>query len=51
MPFPHGHASSSTIAVSCSFIMVGGITNGTGKTKEIMYYDIPSNTWTKVGES
>jgi hypothetical protein len=51
MPFPRGHASSSTIAVSCGFIMVGGITNLTGKTKDIMYYDIPSNTWTKVGES
>jgi uncharacterized membrane protein len=51
MPFPRGHASSSTTAVSCGFIMVGGITNGTGKTKDIMYYDIPSNTWTKVGEN
>jgi hypothetical protein len=51
MLIPRGHASSSTLAISCGFIMVAGTTNGSGPTKEIHYYDIPSDTWTKIGES
>jgi hypothetical protein len=50
MPFPRGHASSSTRAVSCGYIVVAGTTNGTGKTSDISYYDIPTNKWTKIGD-
>jgi N-acetylneuraminic acid mutarotase len=51
MIFPRGHATSSALAISCGFIIVAGTTNGTGHTKEIHYYDIPSNTWTKIGDN
>jgi N-acetylneuraminic acid mutarotase len=49
MIFPRGHTSSSTVAVSCGFILVGGTTNGGVKTREIHYYDIPSDRWTNIG--
>jgi hypothetical protein len=48
MPVARGHASSSTRAISCGFLVAGGTTNR-GKTKDISYYDIPSDTWTQVG--
>jgi hypothetical protein len=53
MLFPRGHTAASTRAISCGFIIAGGTTNGNGtlnKTKDISYYDIPSNTWTKIGD-
>lgn len=50
MPFTRGHASSSTTAVPCGYIIAGGSTNEYGKTKDITFYDITSNRWTKIGE-
>jgi Kelch motif len=50
MPLTRGHATASTRAVSCGFIIIAGTSNAIGKIKDISYYDIPTNTWTKVGE-
>jgi N-acetylneuraminic acid mutarotase len=50
MLIPRGHASASTRAIGCGFIIIGGTTNGTGKTTDVSYYDIPSDTWTKIGD-
>jgi hypothetical protein len=50
MPFSRGHASASTRAVSCGFFIIASATNGSARTKDMSYYDIPSNSWTKVGE-
>jgi hypothetical protein len=50
MPIPRGHASASTNAVGCGFVISGGsINSGSTKklrTDDISYYDIPSDTWT-----
>jgi hypothetical protein len=50
MPFTRGHASSSTTAVPCGYIIAGGATNEFGKTNDVSFYDINSNSWTKIGE-
>jgi hypothetical protein len=50
MLLTRGHASSSTRAFGCGFIIAGGTTNEVGRTSEIHYYDIPSLTWTKIGD-
>ena len=50
MPIPRGHASGSTRAIGCGFIIAGGTSNGTGKTTDVSHYDIPSDTWTKIGD-
>jgi hypothetical protein len=43
----------STRAVSCGYIIAGGATNsgtsGRKKTRDVSYYDIPSDTWTHLG--
>lgn len=50
MPIPRGHASSSTRAIGCGFIIAGGSINSEttfkNRTDDISYYDIPTNTWT-----
>jgi Kelch motif len=50
MPLPRGHASSSTRAIGCGFIIAGGSVNSENsfknRTDDISYYDIPTNTWT-----
>lgn len=50
MPFTRGHASSSTNDVPCGFIIAAGSTNEFGKTADVHYYDIGSDSWTKIGE-
>lgn len=51
MPFTRSHASSSTNAVpSCGYILAAGSTNEFGKTADITYYDIATDSWTKLGE-
>jgi N-acetylneuraminic acid mutarotase len=47
MPFTRGHAASSTRAYGNGYIVVAGSTNEYGKTSDISYYDIPSQSWTK----
>jgi hypothetical protein len=49
MPFTRGHASSSTNAVPCGYIIAGGSTNEFGKTNDVSFYDIASDSWTKIG--
>ena len=50
MDLKRGHSSSATRAYGCGLIMVAGTTNQpTGKIDRIDYYDIPSNSWTKIG--
>ena len=53
IPFARGHAPSSTLPISCGFVMAGGSVNSpTGcfkQTSDISYYDIESNIWTSIG--
>lgn len=49
MPFTRGHASSSTVAVSCGFLVAGGSTNEFGKTDDISYYNTVNDTWQTIG--
>jgi N-acetylneuraminic acid mutarotase len=50
LPFPRGHASSSTNAFGCGFLVVAGCKNGSIKVSDVTYYEIDSNTWTKIGD-
>jgi hypothetical protein len=50
LPFPRGHASSSTHYIGCGFVLVAGCKNGGIKVSDITYYDIDTNTWTKIGD-
>ena len=49
--FPRGHFSSSTNALStgCGFVISGGATNDGGQTSEVHYYDLPTDTWSVLG--
>jgi len=49
MSMTRGHATASTLAIGCGFITAGGTTNEEGKTSDISYYDIPSDTWHYIG--
>ena len=50
LPIPRGHASSSTRAIGCGFIVAGGCINGGNKITDVSYYDVPTDTWTKIGD-
>jgi hypothetical protein len=50
MLLTRGHASSSTVAFGCGFVIAGGTTNEMGRTTEIHYYDIPTQTWMNIGD-
>jgi N-acetylneuraminic acid mutarotase len=54
MPFGRGHATASTRPIGCGFVVAGGSINGAtsirNRTKSVIYYDIPSDRWTEVGE-
>jgi N-acetylneuraminic acid mutarotase len=45
-----GHASSSTLAYGCGFIIIAGAINGGDKTSDISYYAIDTDSWTKIGD-
>jgi Kelch motif len=55
MIFGRGHASASTRPVACGFIIAAGsINTGNGSTKltrtsDVSYYNIPTDTWTSIG--
>jgi hypothetical protein len=49
IPYAVGHAAASARPIGCGFIIAGGRLN-TGLTSAITYYDIPTNTWTKIGD-
>ena len=51
MTISRGHAASSTRAIGCGYIIAGGSSNQNGgHTSDISYYDIPTDTWTKIGD-
>ena len=53
MPFGRSHTTISTRAIGCGFIVAGGSVNGINgrknRTNNILYYDIPTNSWTPIG--
>lgn len=53
IPFARGHAPSSTLPISCGFVMAGGSVNSPSgcfnQTADISYYDIERSTWTSIG--
>jgi N-acetylneuraminic acid mutarotase len=53
MPFARGHATASTRPFGCGFIIAGGsvnsLTTKRERIRDIHYYDIPSDTWTFIG--
>jgi len=49
LPIPRSHATSSTRAYGCGFLIVSGTTNGAVRTADISYYEPNSNTWTSIG--
>jgi hypothetical protein len=54
MPFGRGHATASTRPIGCGFIVAGGSVNSMNITKkritDIIYYDIPTDSWTNIGK-
>jgi Kelch motif len=51
IPLPTGHTSSSTIPYkTCGFFIMGGSNNCDCRTSAIYYYDIGTNTWTRIGD-
>ena len=50
MNLARGHASTSTVAYGCGFIMAGGAINGDTQTADISYYGIDTNSWTSIGQ-
>jgi hypothetical protein len=50
MPFARGHASSSTIPYGCGFIIIAGAVNGGTQTKDISYFGLDTNSWSRVGD-
>ena len=50
MPFPRGHSASSTRAIGCGYITIAGAKNRWAKTSDVSYYDIPSDSWKKIGD-
>lgn len=53
MPYARSHTTTSMRAIGCGFIVAGGSINSSHsrlqRTSEILYYDIPSDTWTYIG--
>jgi hypothetical protein len=53
MTLARGHATASTRAIGCGFILAGGSVNSAttakNRTSDISYYDIPTDTWTSIG--
>jgi N-acetylneuraminic acid mutarotase len=44
------HIQASVVRYNnCGFIVVGGKTNGNNIINDVNYYDIGTNTWTKIG--
>jgi len=50
MPIPRSHATSSTRAYGCGFLIISGTTNGAVRTQDISYYEPETDTWTYVGD-
>jgi len=50
MPIPRSHATSSTRAYGCGFLIITGTTNGASRTPDVSYYEPATDTWTKIGD-
>ena len=54
MPQARGHASSSTVALGCGFLIAGGAIDGTAyskaQTADISYYNPNLDSWNSIGE-
>jgi hypothetical protein len=54
LPSSRSHTTVSTHAIGCGFIMAGGtlnsLTTKKNRTSEIIYYDVPTNRWTNIGD-
>jgi hypothetical protein len=54
MPIGRSHTTSSTRAIGCGFILAGGSVNSAttklNRTSSIIYYHIPSDNWTFIGD-
>lgn len=53
MPGGRGHTTSSTRPIGCGFITAGGSVNSAttkkNRTNTVLYYDIPTDSWTYIG--
>jgi hypothetical protein len=53
MTIARSHSTASTRALGCGFIMAGGSTNSANtlknRTNDVSYYDIPTDSWTSIG--
>ena len=53
LPTNRSHTTISTRAVGCGFVMAGGTVNSMtskkNRTSEILYYHVPTNRWTRIG--
>jgi Galactose oxidase, central domain len=49
LPFARAHASSSTLAVGCGIVVVGGNTNGGQILANVTYYHTPTKSWIQLG--
>jgi hypothetical protein len=54
MPLPRSHTTISTRPIGCGFILAGGSVNSVTaqrkRTSNIIYYDIPTDNWTFIGD-
>jgi hypothetical protein len=50
MPFPRGHTSSSTRPFGCGYLVIGGTDVGLNKRSDVTFYNIATDTWTKIGD-
>jgi N-acetylneuraminic acid mutarotase len=50
LPVGRGHASSSTFPYGCGLIIAGGAINNNTKTKDVSFYSIETDSWTKIGD-
>jgi hypothetical protein len=49
LPMPRGHASSSTRAHGCGYLVIGGCTNGGQHLSDVTYYSVETDSWVKIG--
>ena len=50
MTVPRSHATASTRAYGCGFLIISGTTNGQVRTRDISFYNPTDDTWTYIGD-
>lgn len=50
MPYGIGHLSASTPKWGGGFLVIGGVQNRRVKSDNILFYDIPADSWIEVGK-